>query len=166
MHGERALGTGCVGVRMSVLTGCLSVGLALSGCGGNSAMTMPSEAAQRTVARHFAAALLRGDTAGARALLLRSDEDALVYLVRQAAAPWRTDHASIQLAPRRTGDRWTVRYAGTRSYRDGRFERERGDILVFVAPSAAGARVQFFVFTHVRTRFSTHHDAQLPPSKR
>ena len=35
---------------------------------------------------------------------------------------------------------------------------------MFVAPSAAGVGVRFFGFEHVRTVFSTHHDAQLLPS--
>ncbi len=43
---------------------------------------------------------------------------------------------------------------------------ERGDLVVFVAPSAAGAGVRFFGFENVRIRFSTHHDAQLLPSNR
>jgi hypothetical protein len=37
---------------------------------------------------------------------------------------------------------------------------------VLIAPSTAGAGVEFFAFRHVRKRFSTHHDAQLLPSER
>jgi hypothetical protein len=150
----------------SGLIGCLLVAFVASGCGGRTTVKTPSQAEQRDVAGHFAAAVLRGDAAGARALLVPADEAALVFLVQRAAAPWRTQHASIRLPARGTGHRWTFSYAGRRTQRDGRFETQRGDIVVFVAPSAAGAGVEFFAFRHVRTLFSTHHDSQLLPSKR
>ena len=137
---------------------CLLAASAISGCGG----TATSAAVQRDVAERFAAAVLRGDPAGAHPLLASADEAALMFLVRRAAAPWRAQHASIQLPARRTGTRWAVRYAGKRTYRDGRFETETGDLVVYVA----GAGVRFFVFENVRMRFSTHHDAQLLPSNR
>ena len=89
--------------------------------------------------------------AGARALLLRRDEPALVYLVRRATARWRLRHASLALPARRRGDRWHLAYKGRRTYRDGRFETETGDLVVLVAPSTAGARVRFFAFADVRT---------------
>ena len=148
------------------LIGCLLVALAVSGCGGKSTAKPPSQAVQRDVAARFAAAVLRGDAAGAGALLTGKDEAALVFLVQRAAAPWRTQHASIRLPARGTANRWTFSYAGTRTQRDGRFETERGDLVVFVAPSHAGPGVRFFGFKHVRTLFSTHHDAQLLPSNR
>jgi hypothetical protein len=144
---------------------CLLAAVAVSGCGGTP-VKVPSEAAQRDVAGRFAAAVLRGDVAGARALLARSDDAALVFLVRRAAAPWRAQHASIRRRPSRVGDRWTFRYAGERTHADGRFETQTGDLVVVVGPSASGAAVRFFAFTHVHTRFSTHHDSQLLPSKR
>jgi hypothetical protein len=146
--------------------GCLLLAIAVSGCGGKAALKTPSEAVQRNVAGRFAAALLRGDVAGARALLVRADDADLVYLVRHAAAPWRAQHASIQLPARRAGNHWTFSYAGRHTQKDGRFETQRGDLVVIVAPSAAGAGVEFLAFRNVHTRFSTHHDAQLLPSKR
>jgi hypothetical protein len=151
---------------MSGLIGCLLVAFAVSGCGGEGTTNTTSLAVQRNVAGRFAAAVLRGDAAGARALLVRGDEAALVFLVQRAAAPWRIQHASIRLPARRTGSRWTFSYAGRRTHRDGSFETERGELVVFVAPSSAGAGVRFFVLTRVRTRYSTHHDAQLLPSNR
>jgi hypothetical protein len=151
---------------MRGLIGCLLVAFAVSGCGGKTITKSPSKAVQRDVAGRFAAAVLRGDVAGARAQLVRADEAALVFLVERAAAPWRIQHASIQLPARRTGNRWTFSYAGTRTHRDGRFERERGELVVFVARSATGAGVEYFGFKNVRKRFSTHHDAQLLPSNR
>jgi hypothetical protein len=150
----------------SVLIGCLSVAFAVSGCGGKTAEKTPSQAVQRNVAGRFAAAVLRGDPAGARALLVRPDDEALTALLQWATAPWRTHHASIRLPARRAGNRWTFSYAGKRPQSDGRFETQSGDLVVVVAASAAGAGVQLFLVSHVRSRFSTHHDSQLPPSKR
>jgi hypothetical protein len=150
----------------SCLIGCLLVAFAVSGCGGKTTVKTPSEAVQRTVAGHFADAVLRGDAARARALLVRTDDGTLAALVEWAAAPWRTQHASIRLPARRTGNRWTVGYAGRRTQRDGRFETRSGDLVVVVASSGAGAGVQSFIVTHVQSRFSTHHDSQLLPSKR
>jgi hypothetical protein len=148
------------------LIACLVLVAALPACGGDDTPASPSEPAQQQLAERFGAALFRGDTAGARALLLHRDEPAVVFLVRSATARWRGHHASIERPARRRGDRWHVGYKGRRTYRDGRFETETGDLVVLVAPSAAGARVRFFAFADVRRRFSTHHDAQLLPSKR
>ena len=129
-------------------------------------MNAPSPAVQHDIAERFAAAVFRGDAAGARALLVAPDEAALVFLVQRAAAPWRRQHASMRSAARRTGERWTFSYAGRRTHRDGRFETERGDLFIDIAPSADGAGVRFFGFRNVRIRFGTHHDAQLLPSNR
>ena len=150
---------------MRSLVACMLVAFAASGCAGTATTRPPSPAVQRGVAERFAAAVLRGDADGARALLV-GDKAALDFLVRRAAAPWRRQHASIRLPARHTGTHWTFSYAGRRTHRDGRFETERGDLVVIVAPSAAGAGVRFFAFESVSTRFSTHHDAQLLPSNR
>jgi hypothetical protein len=147
------------------LISCLVLVAAISAC-GKEAPTLPSEADQRRLTEQFARALFRGNAVGAQALLLRPNEPTLVWLVRRATAPWRRQHASVDLPARHRGERWELHYAGRRTYRDGRFETETGDLVVLVAPSAAGARVRFFAFAHVRKRVSTHHDAQLLPSKR
>jgi hypothetical protein len=146
--------------------GCLLVALVLSGCAGRATTEAPSREAQRDVAARFAAAVLRGDATGARAFLVGADESTLRFLVDRAAGRWRAQHASIRAPARSAGSRWTFTYAGTRTHRDGRFETERGDLVVFVVPARAGAGVRFFAFDCVRTRFSTHHDALLLPSKR
>jgi hypothetical protein len=155
-----------MGGMRSGLIGCLLVAFVVSGCGGRTTMKTPSPAVQRDVAGRFAAALLSGDAAGARALLVPGGDGALVFLVQQAVAPWRAQHASIQLPARRAGIYWTVSFARRRTQRDGTFERQRGDLVVSIAPSAAGASVAFFAFENLRTRFSTHRDSQLLPSKR
>jgi hypothetical protein len=150
----------------SGLAGCLLIAVAASGCAGRTSAHLPSQPVERNVAGRFAAAVLRGDAADARALLVHGDEAALVFLVRRAAAPWKVQHAALRLPGRSTGHRWTFRYTGRRTHKDGRFETQRGDFVVFVGPSPAGAGVNFFAFRHVTTRFSTHHDSQLLPSKR
>jgi len=148
------------------LIGCVLVVIAVSGCGGRTTVKTPSQAVQRDVAGRFAAALLRGDAADARALLVPGDDGSRVALVQQAVAASGAQQASIRLPARRAGRRWTFSYAGRRTYGDGRFERQRGDLVVFIAPSAAGAGVEFFAFRNVDTRFNTHHDSQLLPSRR
>jgi hypothetical protein len=147
------------------MNGALVVGLsaaavACSGCGGAPAA---ERRPTRDVAARFASAVLRGDARGARTLLARPDE--LGPRVRRAAARWRA-HPTVRLSSRRTRDRWTFAYAGRRTHGDGRFETERGELVVVVDPAARGGRVRFFAFVHVSTRFSTHRDAQLLPSKR
>jgi hypothetical protein len=152
------------------LVGVLLVALAACGCGEQAAVSaapMPPESARRAVAGQFATALLTADGPRARALLVDPDEDALVFLVRRAVAHWRQRHVSIRLPARRVGTRWMVRYAGKRTFRDGRFEIERGELVVLVGRSTTGRpRVRFFAFAQVDRRFSTHQDAELLPSKR
>jgi hypothetical protein len=53
-----------------------------------------------------------------------------------------------------------------RTFRGGRFETETGKLVVLIGASAAEARVSFFLLSHLRTRDSTHQDAELLPSKR
>src|SRR5581483_3991317 len=136
-----------------------------AGCGGATASGPASPAARRAVAERFAAAVLHGDAAAARALLPSSGDGALAALVRRAAAPWKGQRASLRLPARRSGDRWLVRYAGTRTQAGGAFERETGELVVVVDDAAAPA-VRYFAFTRVRSRFGTHHDSQLLPSRR
>src|SRR5581483_1790342 len=126
---------------------------------------LAAAAARRAVAERFAAAVLHGDAAAARALLPSSGDGALAALVRRAAAPWKGQRASLRLPARRSGDRWLVRYAGTRTQAGGAFERETGELVVVVDDAAAPA-VRYFAFTRVRSRFGTHHDSQLLPSRR
>jgi hypothetical protein len=153
-------------VRAHARTISLLAALAVCGCGGTTTKS-PSETMQRGVASRFAAALFRGDGAAARALLVRKDDDgALAFLVQRAAAPWKSLHASLRPRPRRAGNQWLFGYSGTHTHRDGRFERESGELVVFVVPTGTGAGVRFFAFKDVRRRFSTHHDAVLLPSNR
>jgi hypothetical protein len=146
--------------------GCLLVAAAASACNGSTSTPMPSQREERAVVGVFASALLRGDADRAHALLVIPNDPALVLLVRQVAAHWEKQDVSVRLPARRLGDHWTVSFTGTRTYRDGRFETETGKLVVLVGASAAKARVSFFLLSHLRTRHSTHQDAELLPSKR
>jgi hypothetical protein len=137
-----------------------------AGCGGSTAAEQPSVAAQRDVARRFAEAILRGDAGAARSLLVHADDEVLSALVTSTAAPWRAHHGALRLPGARAGKWWAFRYTGTRTQRDGRFERLRGDIIVLVAASSRGAAVELFAFPNQHVRFSTHHDSVLLPSNR
>ena len=154
------------GVRLVASIGCLLVATAVSACGGSTSTPKPSQSEERAVAGRFASALLRGDADSARALLVKPDKPALVVLVRQAAARWEKQDVSFRLPARHLGDNWTVSYTGMRTYRGGRFKTETGKLVVLIGASAAEARVSFFLLSHLRTRDSTHQDAELLPSKR
>jgi hypothetical protein len=154
-------------MRSRGLLGCLLVAFVASGCGGKKPTTSPSPAVQREVAGRFATALLlRGDAAGARALLVARSDGALVFLVQQAVAPWKGRPTSVSLPARRAGAYWAVAFARRRTQRNGSFETQRGDLVMSIAQSKVGVRVAFFTFENLQTRFSTHRDSQLLPSKR
>lgn len=127
---------------------------------------MPPPDAQRAVAARFARAVLHGDAAGARPLLLEANEPAMTFLLRRATVHWRNQRVTIRARPRHSGARWLFSYTSMRSFEDGRFEREDGGLVIVLAPSPSGARVRYFTFVDVRARYSTHHDGQLLPSKR
>ena len=149
----------------SCFIGCLVVAFLLSGCGGTATTQKVSPTVQRAVAGRFAAAVLRGDAAAARALLADSDDGTLSTLVQWTAARWKTQHASLRLPARRLGKRWLFTYASTRTKPDGSFVMRSGWLVVRVSPTRA-ARVDFFIVGPVSTRFGTHHDSQLLPSNR
>ena len=153
-------------MRSASLVGCAVAAAVLGGCGGGGHGTSPRSDAQRTIAGRFADAVLHGDTPRARALLLHADDPAIDFLVRRATSRWKHQRVAIAHEPRSSGSRWTFGYAGTRSFADGRFAREDGSLLIVLASSQAGPRVRYFAFVNVRSRFSTHHDGQLLPSKR
>src|SRR5690242_11704452 len=137
-----------------------------SGWGGRASAEDPSVGAQREVARLFAEAIFRGQADAAVRVLLEPHDPALAWLARSAARPWKAQHASVRLPGRRTGRRWILRYAGTRTSGDGGFEEVSGDIVIVVAGSSGRTGVKFFVLRHGNTRFGTHHDSLLLPSKR
>jgi hypothetical protein len=141
----------------------LAVGIAAAGCG---AASEPSIGVQQHVARQFAEAVFRGQTAAALGLLADPRDRALVWLTRRAARPWKASHASVHLPGRRAGRSWVFGYAGTRAHRDGSFEQVHGDIVVAVTASSGRAGVESFALPHPTVRFGTHHDSVLLPSNR
>jgi hypothetical protein len=156
-------------LRGYMTAGCVLAALSASACGGSRSSApapAPSAAAEQAVAGRFAVALRRGDVAHARSLLVQPDEPALVFLIRRVASRWRGLHVSLALPPRRAAQHWITRFSGARTFRDGRFERESGDLVLLLGPSPTGARVTYFLLAHLRTSFSTHHDSALLPSKR
>ncbi len=142
----------------------LSVAAVATSCGATSHDA--SLGAQREVARQFAQAIFRGQTAAAVGLLEQPRDPALVWLTKRAARPWQAGHASMRLPGRRAGHSWVFGYAGTHAHRDGSFEQVRGDIVVAVASSPGHAGVESFALPHPTVRFGTHHDSVLMPSNR
>ena len=137
-----------------------------SGCGTNTPVKALPATAGRQVARQFAEAIFRGKADDAVALLVRPVDPALSGMTIDAAAPWKTHHASVRLPGARSGGGWVFHYAGTHPHSDGRFEQVRGNIVIVVAVSAKGPGVEFFTFRNQQVRFRTHHDSQLLPSDR
>ena len=152
-------------VRASVVLLFIACSIA-SDCGGSASGEEQSIGAQRDVARQFAEAIFRGQTDAAVGLLIEPHDPALSWLANRAARPWKAQHASVRLPGRRTGRRWTFRYAGTRTHGNGSFEEVRGEILIVLAASPGRTGVEFFVLRHGITRFGTHHDSLLLPSNR
>jgi len=118
------------------------------------------------VAQRFATAILDGRGSAAVSLLVHPDDQALSWSAARAAAPWKAEPGTVVLPGSHRGNHWTFRYAGTHTYRDGRFEQVKGDLVVVVTGSSKGAAVEFFALLHETTRFSTHHDSVLMPSNR
>ena len=141
----------------------VGLGACAAGCGG---AAEPSIGAQQQVARQFAEAVFRGQTAAALGLLTDPHDRALVWLTRRAARPWQVSHAAVRLPGRRAGRSWVFRYAGTRAHVDGSFEQVRGDIVIAVAAASGRAGVESFALPHPTVRFGTHHDSVLMPSNR
>jgi hypothetical protein len=130
-----------------------------AGCGGRTAPA-PKPVDRASVAERFAHAIFRGDTPTAVALL--DSRQALGGSVRRAAAAWKLHHAREHLVGRQPAGRFVFSFSGTHPHPDGRFEIERGELVVVVGP----AWVEAFAFRNTVTTFKTHHDSQLLPSSR
>jgi hypothetical protein len=143
----------------------LALCCAATGCGGHAAPSAPLTA-QRDVAQRFARAIFHGNAGAAHALLADPRAAGLSWLVTRSADGWRAHHGTVRLPGQRAGARWTFGFAGTRTHKDGRFERLRGHILVVVEASSQRPGVTFFAYRMDAVRFSTHHDSVLMPSNR
>ena len=145
---------------------CLLVAWVVAACGERAVVHPAPQAEQRRIAAEFAAALLHGDSPGASGFLVPDGDGSRGLLVELNTAPWQmTQRVSIQPSGR-AGDSWRFHFVRRRTLKDGGFKTQRGSLVVFVRSTAAGAGIEYFVFSNVRTRFSTHHDSQLLPSNR
>jgi hypothetical protein len=142
--------------RAAALVGVLAL---VAGCGGQA--RAPAPTVDRTaVAKRFASAIFRGDVGTAVALL--DSRQALSASVRRAAARWGPHHGRERLVAKQPAGRFVFAFSGTHPHPDGRFEIERGELVVVVGPTL----VEAFTFRNTVTKFKTHHDSQLLPSDR
>src|SRR5262245_37192938 len=141
--------------RAAALVGVVAL---VAGCGGKPTQHAPVDRA--VVAKRFAQALFRGDTVTAVSLL--DGEQAMSGSVRRASARWKLHHAREHLVAREPAGRFVFGFSGTHPHPDGRFEVERGELVVVVGP----ALVEAFTFRNTVMKFKTHHDSQLLPSSR
>jgi hypothetical protein len=145
--------------RLAIL--CLA-SLVLAACGGRAA----SPAAQHVLASRFAHDLVAGRVASAQALLVRDADPVVPELVRRLAAPARRHPGVIRSRGADEGNgRWTFTYFRKVTKPDGSFTRETGQVVVDLSGGHTPA-VRFFGFRNREISYSTHHDAQLLPSKR
>jgi hypothetical protein len=138
------------------LTGAALLGLAAGG--GHAA----SPAAQRAVAGQFARALVEGRTARAQSLLAHGVDPVVPELVRRLA---RTGGELRSRGTQEERGRWVFAYFRQVTRPDGSFTRETGQVVVDQANGRTPA-VRFFGLRRREIAYSTHHDAQLLPSKR
>jgi len=139
---------------------CLAVA-ATAGCGG-SGRPAPTAAEERALAVRFARAVVRGEPARAAALVDAGDATTQ-ELARRLAAASRGHSGTLRLPASRTAPhRWQVAYVRRIPGADGAFERETGRIVV----ELAGGAVADVAIRDRELVLSTHHDAQLLPSKR
>jgi hypothetical protein len=130
----------------------------LAACGGHAA----SPEAQRAVAVQFARALVEGRAASAQSLLAHGVDPVVPELVRRLA------RAGGELRSRGTqeeGNQWVFAYFRQVTKPDGSFTRETGQVVVDLTGGQEPA-VKFFGLRNREIAYSTHHDAQLLPSKR
>ena len=130
----------------------------LAACGANAA----SPEAQRAVAGQFARALVEGRAASAQSLLAHGVDPVVPKLVRRLA------RAGGELRSRGTKEernQWVFAYFRQVTKPDGSFTRETGQVVVDLTGGHTPA-VKFFGLRNREIAYSTHHDAQLMPSKR
>jgi hypothetical protein len=131
---------------------------ALAACGGNAA----SPEAQRAVAWQFARALVEGRAASAQSLLADGVDPVVPELVRRLARPGGVLRSRGKEDER---NQWLFAYFRQVTKPDGSFTRETGQVVVDLTGGHSPA-VKFFGLRNREIAYSTHHDAQLMPSKR
>jgi hypothetical protein len=136
--------------------------LCVAGCG--TAHSSPAE--QRSTAHVFAQAVLAGDTAAARSLVAKHADAAVREQADRLSAAFARHHGRLVGSPRRSAAaQWAFAYRRRINGRDGAFSRERGFIVVDTGGTSP-PRVTFAAILGRQVTYSTHHDAELLPSKR
>ncbi|MGZ4334948.1 MAG: hypothetical protein ACXVRJ_11850 [Gaiellaceae bacterium] len=135
---------------------------ATAGCGHERA----SPAAQRAVATDFARAVVAGRAQPALRLIAHGADPVVGQQVARLTAPFTAHRGSLRSRGKRSGDaQWAFPYRRRVNGRHGAFTRETGWLVVDTSDSAP-PRVKFAAILARNVTYSTHHDAQLLPSKR
>jgi hypothetical protein len=144
---------------------CLALCLvicAAAGCGDRAARPT----AQRSVATEFADALLAGRAQQAQSLVARDADPVVGQQVARLTAPFTAQRGFLRAPVRRSGDaQWAFPYRRRVDPGHGVFTRETGWLVVDMS-SSSPPRVEFAAILARDVVYSTHHDAQLLPSKR
>jgi hypothetical protein len=140
---------------------CLLTCLAV-GCGRSRA----SPTAQHAVATEFAHAVVEGHAKTAGRLVAGDADPVVGQQVARLTAPFTSHPGLLRSNGRRSGDaQWAFPYRRRVNRRQGAFSRETGWLVVDMSASSP-PRVKFAAILARETVYSTHHDAQLLPSKR
>jgi len=135
--------------------------LCVVGCG----TSHPSQAEQRATARAFAEEVVAGHAPAARSLVAKHADKAVREQATRLAADFARHPAHLVGQPRRSGEaQWAFTYRRRVNGKNGAFSRERGFLVVDTGGAAGG--VTFAAIIGRVIDYSTHHDAQLLPSKR
>jgi hypothetical protein len=134
----------------------------LVGCGRSQA----SPTAQRAVATEFAHAVVAGHAKTAEHLVAGDADPVVRQQVARLTAPFKSHPGLLRSNGRRSGDaQWAFPYRRRVNRRQGAFSRETGWLVVDMSGSSP-PRVKFAAVIAREIVYSTHHDAQLLPSKR
>jgi hypothetical protein len=136
--------------------------LCLVGCG----TSRPSRSQQRATARAFAEEVFAGHARAARSFVAKHSDPAVREQARLLSGEFAHHPAHLVGQARRSGTaQWAFAYRRRVNGRNGAFSRERGFLVVDTGRSAP-AGVTFAAILGRQIEYSTHHDAQLLPSKR
>jgi hypothetical protein len=135
--------------------------LCVVGCG----TPRPSRTEQRASARAFAQEVVAGHADAARSYVAKDADQAVREQASRLSAEFAHSPGHLIGQPRRSGtSQWAFAYRKRVNGKEGAFSRERGILVVDTGSDAPG--VTFAAILGRQIAYSTHHDAQLLPSKR
>lgn len=135
---------------------------AAAGCGHERA----TPAAQRAVATDFARAVVAGRAEQALNLIAHGADPVVAQQVARLTAPFTAHRGFLRSRGKRSGAaQWAFPYRRRVNGRHGAFSRETGWLVVDMSDGTP-PRVKFAAILARDVIDSTHHDAQLLPSKR